>query len=214
MKKRWLQNTLAIVLTAAMCLGLAPCGGPGRIFQAAETKPAAESWTDTNLFTNGDLTEATDEWKAEITDPSGDETKFTINKEQLNANNGSGKINSMSAERTVENVPAGTYRLVFEQNGEETDASVFTLFVKNGETVLTQKELEPTVGWNDGNFSAVETEAFTLEKQSNLTITLSASACPVDYWVNFDNFKLQKSVPSTEIGGGKRTGKIRVYGKH
>lgn len=196
-------------------------GGDGQTVSGGDVSALSEngsdtgtaSWTSTQLITNGDF-ETPDsneawnyasEWTLFISgDNSGEKlygynTKIggdgAINTSRIFSyyNNSTTQTAAFSMERTIENVPAGTYKLRFDQQGAAATSGL-SLSLAYGQTNL-QMALPATTGWN--GWAQVETEAFTLTEAGSVTISLSGDiAC--GYWGDFDNFVLMKAQESTQ----------------
>ena len=178
-------------------------GGDGQTVSGGDVSALSEngsdagtvSWTATQLITNGDF-ETPDsneawnyasEWEINISgdDASGYgyETKVDTYASNNTSrifnyyNNSTTQAAAFSMERTIENVPAGTYKLRFDQEGAAA-ASGLSLSVTYGQVNL-QMDLPATAGWDV--WDQLETEAFTLTEAGSVTISLSGDiAC--GYW--------------------------------
>ena len=187
-------------------------GGDMSALDESGSDTGTVSWTATQLITNGtfeildnsqEWDDYASEWEISI---SGDgtsgygygtkiDTYATNNTSRIfnYYNNSTTQTAAFSMERTIENVPAGTYKLCFDQEGAAA-ASGLSLSVTGGQANL-QMALSATTGWDQ--WAKLETEAFTLTEAGSVTISLSGDiAC--GYWGDFDNFVLMKAQESTQ----------------
>ncbi len=195
-------------------------GGDGQTVSGGDVSALSEngsdagtvSWTATQLIVNGDFEipdnsqgwdDYASEWEISI---SGDnasgygyntkiDTYAADNTSRIFSyyNNSTTQAAAFSMERTIENVPAGTYKLRCDQEGAAVTSGL-SLSVTYGQTNL-QMALPATAGWDV--WAQVETEAFTLTETGSVTISLSGDiAC--GYWGDFDNFVLMKAQESTQ----------------
>lgn len=187
-------------------------GGDMSALDESGSDTGTVSWTATQLITNGtfeildnsqEWDDYASEWEISI---SGDDTSgygYGTKIDEYADNNTSRIFNyynnsttqtaAFSMERTIENVPAGTYKLCFDQEGAAA-ASGLSLSVTGGQANL-QMALSATTGWDQ--WAKLETEAFTLTEAGSVTISLSGNIAP-GYWGDFDNFVLMKAQESTQ----------------
>lgn len=167
------------------------------------------TWEETGLITNGGFeipnydegwADYSSEWTISISgdDASGYgyETKTdgyaTNNTSRIfnYYNNSTVQAASFSMTRTLENVPAGTYKLRFEQEGAAGSSG---LSVSVGGIQMT---LPATAGWDE--WATVETASFTLAQEEDVTISIEGEIAP-GYWGDFDNFFLMRKVESKPL---------------
>lgn len=210
-KRKWLQSTAAIVLAAAMCFGLTPISNLAGLFEVSAEE--TYTWKSTTYVSNGNLNTYVDEgndwWNCahEWSFSMDDWTDSTcggawVSDEHdgaLKLNNGAGSENRITMQRTVEGVPAGTYKLAFEQNAAIMDSGLKVQILDSSDSEITGLTLPETT--SDTDWSEVATSEFTLDSSSDLKIQISGTV-PAGYWGNFDNFVLQeKTVVSDDASG-------------
>ncbi len=184
----------------------------GGVFKAAESDG---TWAPTELFTNGDLSTATDaSWEFSVPFEDGAPYYFGIHENQLNAYNkyDGGSEQTVSATKTIENVPAGTYRLKFGQTGidmGEAASPVFAFDIKDGagKVLAASKKVDATTGWSN-DLSDVVSDEFTItDKTATVKITISGTLPLMKkekddgYWANFDDFVLEQKSDSQSGSG-------------
>ena len=197
-------------------------GGDGQTVSGGDVSALSEngsdagtvSWTATQLITNGDFEipdnsqgwdDYASEWTLSISGDNSGKNLYGYNTKidgngAINTsrifnyyNNSTTQAAAFSMERTIENVPAGTYKLCFDQQGAAATSGL-SLSLAYGQTNL-QMALPATTGWN--GWAQLETEPFTLAEAGSVTISLSGDiAC--GYWGDFDNFVLMKAQESTQ----------------
>ena len=162
-------------------------GGDGQTVSGGDVSALSEngsdagtvSWTATQLITNGDFEipdnsqgwdDYASEWTLSISGDNSGENLYGYNTKidgngAINTsrifnyyNNSTTQTAAFSMERTIENVPAGTYKLCFDQEGAAATSGL-SLSVTCGQTNL-QMALPATTDWNV--WAQLETEAFTL----------------------------------------------------
>lgn len=212
MKRRSFRKVLSHLIAAALVVGSL---SPVQIIRAQETV----TWTDTNLIANGDFETADSSagwdnyyhgWNLNWGSWNGTYTKYEVEENQWDtANttkrvhfyNDAGTENWLTMTTTIDDVPAGTYRLVFDHAASQADGALM-VSVSGVSKSLT------STGW--GAWATVEMEAFTLSQNGNVTITISGDA-PAGYDGYFDNFALQRknesesgneNVSDGDISGG------------
>jgi len=163
---------------------------------SANEQSGEGNWVATQYFTNGDF-EIGDEtgWNIKFTSWE-DETNYEVKVDDwasnnttkiLNFYNGMGAGNEFIMNQVIAAVPAGTYRVSFQQEGMEGTSG---LSVSVADVTNT---LPATTGWDA--WSTVTTDAFVLAEDSDVTVTISGNV-PAGYWGDFDNFVLEQYVES------------------
>ena len=156
-KKRWMKRIASAVLTAAMVvsqIGVWNAGG-------TQVKAATGSWVNTTLVTNGDFETASTENDPVVgwTITAGESTCKI--KQDTNAKNNQTKILNVYSEngepfsmtQEISDVAAGTYRLAFEQEGEE---QISGLTISVNDIDLTQSATTVTSFIDDFNDKGTE----------------------------------------------------------
>ena len=163
----------------------------------ADEQSTEGTWNATQYFTNGDFETGDDtgwsfnmaswdNWSSCWPKVVGDATNNVTN--ILNVYNGAEDGNTVTISQTISSVPAGTYRVSFEQDGMAATVSGFSVSV-----VDVTKALPATQGWDV--WETITTDAFTLAEASDVTVTISGDL-PAGYWCDFDNFVLEQYVAS------------------
>lgn len=213
MKKKLVKRIASAVLTAAMVvsqIGVWNADWGTEVVKAEEVY----NWESTGFIDNGNFNtpvqkgegagvwyDYAPEWTISL--GSWDNESSCVGKWQsdervgvLNLYNGTDSDNTATMERTVENVPAGTYRLKLEQNAEAKQTSLaINVLNSDGTTQLITKSLPQTE--NTTNWFSVVTDEFSLETEGNIKIQITG-AVPSGYWGNFDNFVLEQKTQSTD----------------
>lgn len=149
---------------------------------------AAEEWTATNLVVNGDF-ELGDTSGWTIAMDTADANGYTVKTDAWAANNTTYMFNvwtnstaiDFSMSQTIADVPAGTYRLGFRQDGENMASGL------SAAVMDINKVLDTTAGWD--SWSEVMLDAFTLKEASEVTITFFGTLA-AGYWGDLDDIVL------------------------
>ena len=157
------------------------------------TANAAENWQDTLSISNGDF-ELGDYTGWSIS--GGDKITYTVKSDQWATNNTTQYLNyyaetesDITMSQTIEAVQAGTYKISYDLEGME-GATGLTLTAGN-----VSQPLSDTTGYN--NWVTYETDTFTLDVQTDVTITISGTLSE-GYWGDIDNIKLYKLSDDSE----------------
>ncbi len=180
-KMRIVKQVGCAILAGALVIGQIFGSGASLI-----TAKAAESWVDTQKITNGDF-------------ETGDSSNWTIESEsgaELVVKNGGSNVNStyylniwasdaadVSITQTVEAVPAGTYKLEYDVEGDAQDTGLTVSVADKSQAVGA------TTGWDA--WATNETEEFVLEDTTDVSISFKGSLAK-GYWGKIDNVKLCK----------------------
>ena len=150
-------------------------------------------WKATSYLTNGDFeTGDTTGWTITMPNPDGADVGYTIKTDEWASNNTTTMFNiwnnnsaaeAFSMTQTVENVPAGTYKLSFSQEGAAMTSGLMA-YIDDNAIALTA-----TTGWDA--WETVETGEITLTEAGNITVTLSGDVA-AGYWGDVDNFVLME----------------------
>ena len=144
-------------------------------------------WKETTLLINGDFeTKDLTGWSAEI--DSSVDSGITVENNQWAANNISTYFNywsndkdvNLNISQVIKNLPAGRYKLVFQQEGANGCSGLAI------ECDGTKINLEATSGWDNWNEQEV---IFTVSEKKDVLIKISGTI-EENYWGKFDNFKL------------------------
>lgn len=160
------------------------------------------TWTDTEYITNGDFEDsdnAISDWNATIVSDSSDYGIITKTDSWATNNTttmlnywSNGNAASINMYQTISDLPAGTYRISYDQEGdEETDSYKrnMTVSVTSGdESILTDEMDTYNTGWNA--WDTCTTDSFSIDETSEITITISGDINS-NYWGDFDNIVLQ-----------------------
>lgn len=147
---------------------------------------AAESWVDTFMVANGDF-------------ETGDSSDWTLDPgsgAELVVKNGGSNVNAtyylniwasdssdVSITQNVASVPAGTYKLEYDVEGDAQDTGLTV-------SVAGKKQaVGATTGWDA--WTTNETEEFVLEDTTDVSISFTGSLAS-GYWGKIDNVKLYK----------------------
>lgn len=188
MTRRVLGLILALVMVVSQFAGASVV--------LADEQSGEGNWVATEYLINGDFeTGDTTGWS--INFASWDDAGYKTEPNQWAANtttflnywNNAVDGNSLTISQTISAVPAGTYRVSFDQEGEnmESGLSISVAGVTNA--------LPATTGWDV--WSTVTTEAFVLAEDSDVTVTISGNV-PAGYWGDLDNFVLEQYVVAEE----------------
>ena len=180
-RKRIVKQIGCAVLAGALMVGQIFGSGASLI-----TAKAAESWVDTLKVANGDF-------------ETGDSSNWTIESgsgAELVVKNGGSNVNStyylniwasdaadVSITQTVEAVPAGTYKLEYDVEGDAQDTGLTVSVADKSQAVGA------TTGWDA--WATNETEEFVLEDTTDVSISFKGSLAK-EYWGKIDNVKLCK----------------------
>ena len=163
-----------------------------------------EIFEDTSEILNGDFESgATDGWTITVPNTSGADVGYKVKVDQWAANNTTNIFNiwnnnstaeSFTISQKITSLGAGTYKLSFQQEGAVATSGL-AVSVNSGTTVLANKMLPATTGWD--KWETIETDAFVLSAKGDITITVSGNVTS-GYWGDFDNFVLSKLVVEGE----------------
>ena len=186
-KMRIVKQVGCAILAGALVIGQIFGSGASLI-----TAKAAESWVDTQKITNGDF-------------ETGDSSNWTIESgsgAELVVKNGGSNVNStyylniwasdaadVSITQTVEAVPAGTYKLEYDVEGDAQDTGLTVSVADKSQAVGA------TTGWDA--WATNETEEFVLEDTTDVSISFKGSLAK-GYWGKIDNVKLCKLTDDSE----------------
>jgi arabinogalactan endo-1,4-beta-galactosidase len=160
------------------------------------------TWADTEYITNGNFEEsdnAISDWNATIESNSSD-YGIIAKTNEWSSNNKTTMLNywckgdtaSISMYQTISELPAGTYRISYDQEGEKETESFkrdISIEVTSGDdTVLTEAMDTYNTGWD--SWATCTTDSFTIDETSEITITISGDIT-AGYWGDFDNIILQ-----------------------
>ena len=201
MRKKW-QRFLSGMMAFVLAFTMVMASGIGKTVVKAEEE---YTWKSTAYIDNGNLNTYVDEygngswwncaheWSFTMTDWTSSTCvgDWVSNEHDgaLKLVNGTESTNTVSMERTVSTVPAGTYRLTFEQNAQAVESGLTINVLNSDDTEITTLLIPITVNTTD--WSSVTTNEFTLDVDSDIKIQVTG-AVPVGYWANFDNFVLEQ----------------------
>ena len=187
-RKRIVKQIGCAVLAGALMVGQIFGSGASLI-----TAKAAESWVDTLKVANGDF-------------ETGDSSNWTIESgsgAELVVKNGGSNVNStyylniwasdaadVSITQTVEAVPAGTYKLEYDVEGDAQDTGLTVSVADKSQAVGA------TTGWDA--WATNETEEFVLEDTTDVSISFKGSLAK-GYWGKIDNVKLCKLTDEEDV---------------
>ena len=187
-RKRIVKQIGCAVLAGALMVGQIFGSGASLI-----TAKAAESWVDTLKVANGDF-------------ETGDSSNWTIESgsgAELVVKNGGSNVNStyylniwasdaadVSITQTVEAVPAGTYKLEYDVEGDAQDTGLTVSVADKSQAVGA------TTGWDA--WATNETEEFVLEDTTDVSISFKGSLAK-EYWGKIDNVKLCKLADEEDV---------------
>ena len=187
-RKRIVRQIGCAVLAGALMVGQIFGSGASLI-----TAKAAESWVDTLKVANGDF-------------ETGDSSNWTIESEsgaELVVKNGGSNVNStyylniwasdaadVSITQTVVAVPAGTYKLEYDVEGDAQDTGLTVSVADKSQAVGA------TTGWDA--WATNETEGFVLEDTTDVSISFKGSLAK-GYWGKIDNVKLCKLTDEEDV---------------
>ena len=189
MKKMKFKRAISLFLT--MILTVSQFMNVGVEVKADEQTEG--TWIATEYITNGDFeTGDTSEWSIDFTSCDNG-TSYIVKTDEWESNNKTSFLNYynvtdgnvLTISQTISEVPAGIYRLSFEQEGKELSSG---LSVSVADVSMT---LPATTGWDV--WADITTDAFTIEEAGDVTITISGTV-PAEYWGDFDNFVLEQFV--------------------
>ena len=103
----------------------------------------------------------------------------------------------ISISQKIKNLPAGTYKLVYDVYGNAGAAFPLTGKVLNAsdEVIATAASVNMTENWDSG-YDSTSTQTFTVEDNATITVEISGSV-PASYWILLDNVALEKVTEST-----------------
>ena len=183
--KRAISLFLTMILTVSQFMNV---GVEGKADEQTEG-----TWIATEYITNGDFeTGDTSGWSIDFTSCDNG-TSYIVKTDEWASNNKTSFLNYynvtdgnvLTISQTISEVPAGIYRLSFEQEGKELSSG---LSVSVADVSMT---LPATTGWDV--WADITTDAFTIEEAGDVTITISGTV-PAEYWGDFDNFVLEQFV--------------------
>ena len=189
MKKMKFKRAISLFLT--MILTVSQFMNVGVEVKADEQTEG--TWIATEYITNGDFeTGDTSGWSIDFTSCDNG-TSYIVKTDECASNNKTSFLNYynvtdgnvLTIAQTISEVPAGIYRLSFEQEGKELSSG---LSVSVADVSMT---LPATTGWDV--WADITTDAFTIEEAGDVTITISGTV-PAEYWGDFDNFVLEQFV--------------------
>ena len=189
MKKMKFKRAISLFLT--MILTVSQFMNVGVEVKADEQTEG--TWIATEYITNGDFeTGDTSGWSIDFTSCDNG-TSYIVKTDEWASNNKTSFLNYynvtdgnvLTISQTISEVPAGIYRLSFEQEGKELSSG---LSVSVADVSMT---LPATTGWDV--WADITTDAFTIEEAGDVTITISGTV-PAEYWGDFDNFVLEQFV--------------------
>ena len=189
MKKMKFKRAISLFLT--MILTVSQFMNVGVEVKADEQTEG--TWIATEYITNGDFeTGDTSGWSIDFTSCYNG-TSYIVKTDEWASNNKTSFLNYynvtdgnvLTISQTISEVPAGIYRLSFEQEGKELSSG---LSVSVADVSMT---LPATTGWDV--WADITTDAFTIEEAGDVTITISGTV-PAEYWGDFDNFVLEQFV--------------------
>ena len=189
MKKMKFKRAISLFLT--MILTVSQFMNVGVEVKADEQTEG--TWIATEYITNGDFeTGDTSGWSIDFTSCDNG-TSYIVKTDEWASNNKTSFLNYynvtdgnvLTIAQTISEVPAGIYRLSFEQEGKELSSG---LSVSVADVSMT---LPATTGWDV--WADITTDAFTIEEAGDVTITISGTV-PAEYWGDFDNFVLEQFV--------------------
>ena len=189
MKKMKFKRAISLFLT--MILTVSQFMNVGVEVKADEQTEG--TWIATEYITNGDFeTGDTSGWSIDFTSCDNG-TSYIVKTDEWASNNKTSFLNYynvtdgnvLTISQTISEVPAGIYRLSFEQEGKELSSG---LSVSVADVSMT---LPATTGWDV--WADITTDAFTIEEVGDVTITISGTV-PAEYWGDFDNFVLEQFV--------------------
>lgn len=127
---------------------------------------AAQTWQDSGLVKNGDFENGTEGWTITTGNESltctTESSVYTINNKTNYLHYYADAAGSVSVSQTVASVPAGTYKLSYDVEGEKTDTG---LTISAGDV---SQDVAATTGWDV--WTTYETDEFTLTEASDVTI--------------------------------------------
>lgn len=148
----------------------------------------------TDLIQNGDFESGdTTGWTITMQDADSSNVGYKVTTDSGMTNNTTNYFNywnnnskavDFSMSQTITAVPAGTYKVVFRQDGAENAASGLSIKVAG-----TEKNLDATVKWNVWN--SQESEAFVLDAESDVTVEISGTVA-AGYWGDIDDIVLYR----------------------
>ena len=148
----------------------------------------------TDLIKNGDFeTGDTTGWTITMPDADGNTVGYIVKANSGMSNNISNCFDfwnnnsdavDFSMSQTINAVPAGTYKVVFRQDGKENMTSGLSIRVAG-----TEKEFDATAAWN--NWASQESEPFVLEEEADVTIEVSGTVA-AGYWGDIDDIVLYR----------------------
>lgn len=93
----------------------------------------------------------------------------------------------LSAAYTIAELPAGTYRVKIDAQGEEEESGLSLYVADENGNLLTGKTAVTTTGWD--KWTTFQTDIFTLEEPTTVVVTV-AGTTPAGYWGGLDNLVL------------------------
>lgn len=148
----------------------------------------------TDLIENGDFESGdTTGWTITMPDADGNTVGYIVKANSGMSNNISNYFDfwnnnsdavDFSMSQTINAVPAGTYKVVFRQDGKENMTSGLSIRVAG-----IEKKLDATAAWN--NWASQESEPFVLEEEADVTIEISGIVA-AGYWGDIDDIVLYR----------------------
>lgn len=214
MKKVWKKRMTAFLLAGMMVFGQAGAHWDSAWLVKADTavqlaNEGAETgvyeWKATSYLANGDFENGdTAGWVVTMPNPDGADAGYMIKTDAWASNNTTQIFNVwnnnsttevFSMSQTIENVPAGTYKLSLVQEGAAM-ASGLTAGINGVSTTLSA-----TTGWDA--WTTVETGALTLTEAGTITVSIAGEVA-AGYWGDFDNLVLMEY--AVKESGNESTG--------
>ena len=188
MRKVFWKRVAASALAATLVLTGANVSG-------IDVEAKAESvWENTSYVVNSDFESGdTTGWTITMPDADSSNVGYKVTTDSGMTNNTTNYFNywnnnseavDFSMSQTITAVPAGTYKVVFRQDGAENAASGLSIKVAG-----TEKNLDATVNWNVWN--SQESEAFVLDAESDVTVEISGTVV-AGYWGDIDDIVLYR----------------------
>ena len=153
----------------------------------SDDKDTEYDWKETQLLSNGDFeTKDLTDWSAEIGTSA--DSGIAVESNQWAINNTSIYFNYwsndkdviLSLSQVIKDLPKGTYKLVFMQEGANGCSGLGV------ECNGTKKVLDATTGWDNWNEQEI---IFTVSEKKDVLVKIYGTI-EEKYWGKFDNFKL------------------------
>lgn len=159
------------------------------IADITEVNSSDFDWTKTSIVSNGDFESGSTEGWDIVTNEA---VAYTVKVDEWASNNTSSILNiyndadteeAFSLSQVVAKLPAGTYKLSLDMDGEAKDCGLSVDV--NGIT----KSIGATNGWDSWKTAEL---AFEIKKDTDVAIKIEGSI-PSKYWGDFDNIALYKA---------------------